>query len=211
MQRLASVFVVLAILTVWGCGPRSAKGSVTGLVGPGGSVEIGDSLEQAKKAFPAPAGAHVMDRAMNFAIVTDTGWAWADEKENSGFEAATKGGKIIALARTGGDAGQPEKTIAEIGEPSRKAVGTTAEVYVWDTGKLARFWIHFKEQQPLFPIGSITMVGSQEDLKLLNYRAEDPKNIVDQMDAASKQMNSPEFRKAFEQAKERAKAKQGKP
>ncbi len=56
------------------------------------------------------------------------------------------------------------------------------------------------------PVASF-FIGEKDDLKMLNYRADDPENFVKQLDAASAQMNSPEMKKAFEDAKKKASQK----
>src|SRR5216110_1851652 len=112
------VWIAIPILVVAvGCGespkveslppPPAAAKPLSKMIlsaGPAGGVSIGDTLDAAKKAFPAPADAMVFNSAMNFAIVTKEGWAWASEAGKEGFEAASKDGKIIAMAITGGDA-----------------------------------------------------------------------------------------------------------
>jgi hypothetical protein len=184
--------------------PQAASGDVLKLEGPGGIVTLGDSLDIAKKAFPAPEKAQIMPRAMNFAIVTNDGWSWMKIEEERGFEAAAKDGKVIGLVLTSikPDPEEPAKTIAKIGQPTRKAEGKTAKLYVWESGDHARFWMTAKTG--LIDLGSITMIGAKEDMKLLNYRADDPGTFVKQMDAASEQVKSSELEPAFKEAKRKA-------
>lgn len=216
------IFLLAASLVALGCSSGRGGSSTYGtpaagagpgpaltLVGPGGAVSLGDPLETAKKAFPAPAGAQAFDSAMNFAIVTQTGWAWGSERPRAeGFEAATRDGKIIALARTGGDtAGEPAKMIAALGRPLRRAEGNTVEVLVWEAGSNARIWVHLKRPGAFIQVGSMLMIGAKSDLAMLNYRSEDPVTMVKQMEAAAAQTSSPEMRKIVEEAKARALAK----
>ena len=74
---------------------------VTRLEGPGGSVGLGDTLQQAKKAYPAPNGAHVLGTA-NFAIFSREGWSWATENPPKAFEVSLKNGKVVGIALTVG-------------------------------------------------------------------------------------------------------------
>jgi len=48
------------------------------------------------------------------------------------------------------------------------------------------------------------LIGKKSDMNLLNYRADDPDTYVKQMDSAAAQANSPEMKKAFEEAKRKA-------
>lgn len=214
-----SVLLLPAVIIV-GCASKSTTqptteekktASVTSLNGPGGRIDLGASLSDAKSAFPAPKGAQIFDTSMSFAILKTDGWSWASENPGSGFEAALRNGKAVAFGRIGAEsAGEPQGTISDIGEPTRKFEGKTASAYVWESGPNARFLILVKKPLPMMPFGSMTLIGNKEDLKLLNYRADDPATFVRQMDAAQDQMNSPEMKKIFEQAKERAKAKRAK-
>jgi len=182
-----------------------AAGDATVVKGPGGRVGIGDSLAQAKKAFPPIAGAQTSDTSMSFAIMGQQGWGWASEKQKQAFEVATKAGKVVAIGVTGGDAtGEPAKTVALLGEPTRKAEGKAASVYVWEKGENARFWIRIGKEVPVFAVPSMTIIGRKEDLKLLNFQAEDPGAFVKQIDATVTQLNSPEMRRQFEEAKRKA-------
>jgi hypothetical protein len=187
---------------------KATPAEILSLTGPGGKVSIGDGLDAAKKAFPAPEGAQKFDTTMSFTIVSQQGWTWGIEKPTTeSFEAAVKGGKIVAMARTlGTSTTEPQATISELGEPSRKAEGKTASIYVWDAGDNARIVVHMKSNV-LMPLDLMMLIGKKEDLKLLNYRADDPDTFVKQMDAAAEMQNSPEMRKVFEEAKQRAKDK----
>jgi hypothetical protein len=179
------------------------------MAGPGGEVGLGDSLDLAKKAFPAAKGAQMFDAPMSFGLVSKEGWAWASEAENKAFEVATKEGKIIALADTSATPidGVLKQTTDRIGEPTRKAEGTTGSMYVWEWGENARFLLLIKQPLAMMPFTKLDIIGKKDDLKMLNYRADDPENFVKQLDAASAQMNSPEMKKAFEDAKKKASQK----
>jgi hypothetical protein len=179
------------------------------MMGPGGSVTIGDTLDQAKNAFPLPKGAQTFDSSMSFAIVTKEGWSWASEAERSSFEAGTKSGKIVALGVSSGAPmeGALKEITDQIGEPARKAEGKTASAYVWESGENARFLVLVRDPLPLMPFTRLDLIGRKDDLKLLNYRAEDPASFVAQLDAATEQMKSGEAKEAFEDAKRKAKSK----
>lgn len=170
--------------------------------GPGGTVGIGDDVAIAKKAFPAPKGAQVYDNSMSYTIITPSGWCWSSD--NDSFEVATKDGKIIAigLIHNAPQAGEPAKTITKLGEPTRKAEGNRAKVYVWENGENARFWITVSGGG--MDVGSIELIGNKEDLKLLNYHAEDPQLFVRQLDGIAETLK-PAFEEAKRKAKEKAK------
>jgi hypothetical protein len=161
------------------------------LTGPGGTIAIGDALEDAKKAFPAPKDAEVFDTAMSFTILGVEGWTWG-QGMGTGFEAGIKDGKVVALAHTQLDGPAGDEAIAghkdALGEPTRMADGKTATMMVWEDGSNARFFIVFKGGNPLFGAGSLTIIGDKEQLKLLNYRSDDPETFVKQMDGTAEQL-----------------------
>jgi hypothetical protein len=161
------------------------------LEGPGGTVAIGGTLDEAKKAFPAPKDAEVFDTAMSFTIFGVDGWTWG-QGMGTGFEAGLKDGKIVALALTRLDGPVGDNAIMEqresLGEPTKMADGKTASMLVWEDGPNARFFIVFKGGNPLFGAGSVTLIGDKEQLKLLNYRADDPETFVKQMDSTVDQL-----------------------
>jgi len=215
---------VLAVLLLAGCKPggesagpgsqpqttrsspisASAKPILT-LAGPGGNVAIGDTSDQAKKAFPPPKDAQVYNQSMSFAILGKNGWAWSSVDNMNGFEAAIANGKVVALALTGvKSSAEPAASIKSIGQPSKKAEGKTCSMYVWDAGDEARIVVHMTASNPVLPAATITLIGMKSDLNLLNYRADDPETYVKQMDSAAAMANSPEMKKAFEDAKKKA-------
>ncbi len=155
------------------------------LEGPGGTVTLGDEIAVAQKAFPAPEGAQVLPNSMSFRLITEDGWSWTTD--HTSFEAATKDGKVIGLAVTFArpeDAkNEPAATITKIGEPTKKADGKTAKLYVWDGGESVRFWGNAGGGPNGFEIGGLTVIGNKEDLKKLNYDAEHPEAFVNQLDS----------------------------
>jgi hypothetical protein len=191
---------------------QAASPKVLQLAGPGGTVAIGGTLDEAKKAFPAPEGADVYQSAMSFTILGSDGWTWGQEQTKEGFEASLKGKKIAAMARaTGEGEKEPAATIAQIGEPIRKAESENGGMYVWESGDNARIVVKMGPKNLILANGAITLIGRKEDLALLNYRADDPQMFVKQLDAFANQ--SPEMKKAlddaFANAKEKAKAERG--
>lgn len=177
---------------------------VVSLNGPGGLVGLGDTLDQAKKAFPPPVGAQIYKTSLNFAILKTDGWTWASPKGDMAFEAAARDGKIVALSLTGGDvSAEPAATIKRIGQPARRAQGKTGIALVWDSGENARFFLHLNASGAI-PGLAVTLIGKSDDLKLLNYRSDDPDTFIKQSDAAAEQANSPEVRKMMEDAKKKA-------
>ena len=194
-----------------GCAPKSStvtaasssQVSVTTLNGPGGEVKLGDTLKQAKKAFPPPVDARAFDAPMSFGVISKEGWAWSDEAKSEGFEVATKGGKIVALGRVSGKPGnEPGDSIAKLGKPTHQADGKTAAAYSWESGSDARFLLTMKEQLTLMPFSVLLVIGAKEDLKLLNYRSDEPGTFVKQLDAAADQLSSPEPKKVSDARKE---------
>lgn len=206
--------LLLAVCLLSGCATQSGKPAVAAkagakeiqsLQGPGGGIAIGETLDQAKKAFPPPKDARIFEQSLSFAIFGGDGWAWSHD-DMEAFEVALKDGKIIALARTTKmDATEPGKTIAALGEPDRKAESENGAMYVWDAGDNVRFWIAMKFKGGVIPPGQISVVGGKKDLQLLNYRHDDPSAFVAQLDSVAKQMNDPKLKQAFEDAKRKAK------
>ena len=169
----------------------AANPAALNVEGPNGVVAIGDDLTKAKKAFPAPNGAHVFDKSMNFAILGGDGWAWMNVSQLNGFEVALKDGKIIGFALTElGSKPEPdaaEKEAAKLGPPTRKAIGKTASAYVWESGDSARVLLLLHKETALLGTGKMTLIGAKKDLAMLNYRAEDQETIVRIMDAGAEQ------------------------
>jgi hypothetical protein len=167
--------------------------AVLALDGPGGSVRIGDTLEQAKKAFPPPQGAHILG-ATNFAVFSREGWTWATDKPEQAFEVSLKAGKIVGITQTVGEADEQarkrrmEQTVQKVGPPSAAAEGKTIAVNAWDVKPNARFTITMN--QGLFGSGPLvmTVIGDQSELKMLNYRVDDVATLVKQMEIGAEAM-----------------------
>ncbi|HWA84107.1 MAG TPA: hypothetical protein VG820_11760 [Fimbriimonadaceae bacterium] len=193
MSKFGCLWLLIPLLAGCSQGETNANSSSSAastkalsITGPGGSVGIGDTLEAAKKAFPPPTGATTFDKSMSFAIFNKQGWTWGLKGE--AFEVALQNGKICAIGLTSESAsGEPAKTISQIGEPTRKAIGQQASAYVWDVGKNVRFLLCLGPKAILAPNGSMTVIGDKEDLKVLNYNADDPSIFVKQMDGAAQQ------------------------
>ena len=67
-------------------------------------------------------------------------------------------GKVVALGHTGGDqTGEPQRTIAEIGPPTRKAESSKASLLVWESGPNARFWLNMKAVSEILPRVTLTI------------------------------------------------------
>lgn len=190
-----TVLLCLFALLIAGCnveGGAAASSPSPGVLvlsGPSGHVAIGGSLDEAKQAFPPPAGAMTFDQSMSFAILTKQGWTWSIQ--NRAFEVVLENGKVYALALTGQNtSNESAKTIAAIGEPTRKAEGKTVSMYVWDADAYARILICMTSKSILLPNGTITLIGKKQDLKLLNYNADEPDIFVKQMDAGARQVDA---------------------
>ncbi|MFN8138702.1 MAG: hypothetical protein U0R49_02770 [Fimbriimonadales bacterium] len=211
----------LPVLMIFGCAgaPKDAADANKGpdnrlvltLKGPGGSVSISDDLDSAKRAFPPAKGAMTLDSPTSFRIFCEKGWAWSAKDDSQSFEAAVRNGKIIAMATmnqntTIGDQ-QLKDAIADLGEPTRKAESKNAALYVWESGTNARFFLRIRAQWLLGAPGDGWMIGPVEDLKMLNFRADDPAIFVRQLDAGIEQIKSGEISEAFRRAKEKALSK----
>lgn len=187
--------------------PPADKAAALSLIGPGGSVSIGDNLDAAKRAFPAPKGAQVFDQSMNFTIITTEGWTWSSTDGKEAFEAATREGKVVGLALTKQgslEAKNLAASIAQLGQPTRKAEGKSAALYVWESGANVRFLLNSIGPAAILGNMNIILIGSKEDLKLLNYRADDPATMVKQFDLAADQRKSGKLNPIFEEAKRKA-------
>jgi hypothetical protein len=216
MRNLAGLAVSLLVLC--GCGSKSdgvatarssvPASSVTAVIGPGGSVDIGQTVDAAQKAFPPPKGATIFEQSMSFAILGKQGWGWGSEDGKEAFEVAIDSGKIVAIALTGGaKSEEPDATLKQIGEPTRQATGKRAEMYVWEAADNARFWIHMKGSALVLGNVMMTLIGEKEQLKVMNYRYDDPETFVKQVDLSAEAAGSKDMKKIFEDAKKRALAK----
>lgn len=167
--------------------PAEASTAVLSLEGPSGTVALGDELEAAQAAFPAPSSAMFFDRAKNLAILKIDSWSWVNEADNSGFEVGLEDGKVIALIRTQlignvtDDDLAAQRTIH--GNPTAEAVSENVAMLVWASGENARFYLAMGTEVPMFGGGSFTVIGPKDKLKLLNYHYDNPQLYVDQIEA----------------------------
>lgn len=167
------------------------------LTGPGGVVSIGGTLEDAKRAFPPPKDAEVIDGVSFFADLGLTGWTWG-YGEGSGFEVAVRDGRIVALAHTELDGPAPVDAVDEqkrlIGEPTRMADGKTTAMLVWEHEGFARFYVVIKGGHPFYGAGSLTVIGETGLLEKRGYVASDPQGYVERSDAAAEEIAAGEKR-----------------
>lgn len=182
MKWLAAL--VIAVLTAIGCvggGSAADPKSALSLVGPGGVVAIGDPIEAAKEAFPAPKGVKPQEAPLALAFLYSTGWSWT-APDGESFEAATKDGKIVMLAHGREKMLDSSKEMhaqhQHAGKETRMAENRAALLAIWDRGEYARFLLVIKQALPLMGQGGGTMIGRVDDLKLLNFRADDPESFV---------------------------------
>jgi hypothetical protein len=175
------------------------------ITGPKGKLSLGDALDQAKKAFPAPAGAQVYDTSLAFAIAGNKGWAWQTANNSQAFEVMLRDDKVAAVAIT--YMGTPEAAIksveSEWGAPTHRTVGKTTMAESWVSGDLARMAV--MSNPPGLGKMGFTMLGLKSDLRLLSYDPDDPSAFVKQMDAV--QATAKEMEPAFREAKQKAMAK----
>ena len=157
--------------------------------GPGGTVAIGDDLETAQTAFPAPSGALVFDSVMNFAILGIAGSAWSDQSVSSGFEVGLENGKVIALIRTQLNVKVTDDDIAAQrdthGIPTAEAVSENTVLLVWERGESVRFYLALRNEDSIYGTGAFTIIGPKEKLRLLSYHYDNPQLTVDRFDRSS--------------------------
>ncbi len=213
VKQILGICLAESILT--GCSSEPETSDVTAdskasfspevlqLVGPGGTIGIGGTLEEAKKAFPAPPKAMVIPASASFAILGTQGWTWGREDNKEGFEVAIRDGKAVAMARALGKGHkEPADTIKALGHPDRKAIGKNGAMYVWDSGDDSRIVVTMGPKFFLLPNGAMTMIGNKNDLKLLSYDRDDPKTFVTMLDAMGDQ--APKISKTVKDAFEKA-------
>lgn len=165
--------------------PKNPGGKlpITTVVGSNGNINIGDTIAKVKEANPKPAEAQEFNSSMAFNMVSEEGWAWADEKSKVAFEVATKEGKVVAISQILQPGLEPNQSINTYGEPSSKSIGEASSTYVWKSGENARFIVDIKKDTHLLEKGTIIIVGTIEDLRKLNYNVDDPSHFTKQLDA----------------------------
>ena len=196
---LPLVIMVAALFCGLAAAQKSADRSTAGtrilaMAGPGGSVAIGNNLASAKRAFPVDKGAQETNTGMNFAILQRPGWGWSTEKTNRAFEVSLRDGKIVGIAHTIEVPDKVKRTNMMTGilqkhpVPAGKSIGKSASAYSWVSGKNARFLIVM--DAGMFGSGPILLelIGAKEDLKLLNYHADDVATLVKQIDMGTEAM-----------------------
>ena len=169
--------------------------TILSMEGRGGAVTLGDKLQQAKKVFPPPKGAQI-GHARNYIIFQREGWSWVAERPVEAFEVSLKKNKIVGIIKTVAVADPKsrnkliEQTIRKVGKPTAKAEGETTSICTWDVKPNARFLIEMKQGFP--GIGPMVMdvIGEQEELKKFNYRVDDLKATVEQMDMSAEAMKN---------------------
>jgi hypothetical protein len=220
MKNLNSLLVVVAAVAC-GCSPTPSETASKGaappkppaamppIAGPGGKLALGDSLEQAKKAFPAPKDARVFDTSMSLAILREKGWGWQTPTGQEAFEVMLRDGKVSAVAQTRAIAPRSllNAAIVDWGKATAESKGKTAVALSWVRGDSACVAI-LMELPGISPYG-IRLMGLKTDLQKLSYNPDDPAAFVKQMDAvaaAAKDM-MPAFKEAKRKAMEKAKAR----
>lgn len=193
---MRTTLAIICLIACFGCGdtnksqvsdPQVPKYTVLGLLGSSGIVNIGGTLDEAKKAFPPAEKAEVFDKSMSFAILRKDGWAWGGGS-GSGFEVALDKGKIVAMVLTNLD-GPPladalDLEVRHLGEPTNKAESDNAALYVWVSGESARFFMLLKNDKFMMGPGTMTIIGPKEALKMLNYQYDEPEIFVKMIDNA---------------------------
>src|SRR5579862_5067073 len=146
------------VLLLAGCTKNQEPAKVQGpspvltLVGPGGKISIDDPIEQAVTAFPAPANSDTFNSANTIGFLGTSGWGWGLKVGDGSFEVASEFGKVTGLVRSVGKAPEePDKSISELGPPTKRADGKTASLCVWKSGPIARCLMTLKPNNPAMP------------------------------------------------------------
>jgi hypothetical protein len=174
--------------------------------GPGGRVKIGDSIDQAKKAFPPPKSAQILEAA-NYAVFDRPGWSWVTTKPVEAFEISLKDGKVAGIIRTVGmaDAKSRQKlidqTLQKLGKPTDQAEGKTISIMVWDARPYARFLVELKKGLMGNGPTMMSVIGEQEELKMFSYRVDDLKSYVKLTDLASEAVEKYQLKRKTEKSK----------
>lgn len=177
---IATVLCVTA-MSLAGCATKVSPPSnpLLALVGASGKVSLGDTLDQAKLAFPAPKGAtNVLPD-----IPTEEGLAWNSRESGTAFYAVAEKGQVIVLAlQSPKQLGEPSMTIRQLGPPTRRAEGNVASIAVWDVEPSARILLRTRIAISPFPAGTLTMIGSKANLKFWGFDADHPQALVTELD-----------------------------
>lgn len=218
-----SILVVIAAFAVCGCAQQGAEQAAPAqaalpakltMSGPKGKLSLGDSLDRAKNAFPAPPDAQVSDTSMAFAIAGGQGWAWQTADGALAFEVLLRNNKVAAVAvtRTGDPTASIRSAEREWGKPTHKASGSLAMAESWVSGESACMAV--TSSAPAMGRMGFLLMGSKSDLRLLNYDPDDPGAFVKLMDgstAMAKELE-PVFKEAKRKAMEQAtKKREGTP
>lgn len=169
-----------------GAAPRTdAQQGVLYISGPGGTVQLGDTLEQAKRAFPPPAGAQVHETTFSLHLISRRGWAWESGMEKSFEVALDEDGKVAGLAVTEqGDSDELLRRASRLhGEPHQQAKGKAASMYSWLRGPNALVVLHI--DAPGLPTSRIQVLGNSSKLELIGYPVDRPQDFVRQADEMS--------------------------
>jgi len=209
--------IVLTLLLACGCGqqekqtvqkpvPPEEPSIEMSVTGPGGKLALGDSLDQAKKVFPAPKDGTVIPNSMSFTILGNEGWSWTTKAGDKGFEVQLQGGKVAAIAVT--DMTDNSTLIKdaekEWGKPTHRADGKTMMVESWVSGDKARMAV--STTMPMLGKADFLMVGKKADLKLLSHDPDNPQAFIDMTEGMAETLR-PVFEEAKRKAKEKAKSK----
>jgi hypothetical protein len=128
--------------------------------------------------------------AMNFAFFQREGWSWMTQKPVQAFEVSLKDGKIVGIAYTVSEPDSRkrtelfEKAARSLPAPTGKASGKTATAYGWTAGTNARFRIRM--DGGVFGTVVMDVIGSAQELKMMNYRVDDLTTLVQQIDLGAK-------------------------
>ena len=97
-----------------------------------------------------------------------------------------------------------EQTIQKVGKPTAQADGKTASMFTWDAKLNGRFLLESKVGLMGGGPSVMAIIGDQEDLKVFNYRVDEPHLTVKQLDMGAEIMK--EMRKNRERNKQQKSA-----
>lgn len=194
-MRFVFVPALIIVLAALGCsnkesapagpaGPRVAGAAALQLEGPGGSVAVGASLDDVKRAFPMPEGGHPKPYP-TFKNAGLESWGWYSKEGTSAFEAGMRMGRVEALVYATPPE-SPAKTKAaiqsltsQLGKPTSSAEGKTVSMYVWVTEKHARVTM---ANMSSTDSAVTTVIASRQVFEKLSIPIDDPASFIKQFE-----------------------------
>lgn len=114
-----------------------------------GELQAEDTLEHAKRLFPAPPGAEISSQP-ELTLPGETHYGWSTDTQV--FDAFASGGKLatVSLLKSGlSDAErqtQIDRELERFDEPTENAEGRTCAAYLWRDGDYVRIVVDFSAE-----------------------------------------------------------------